>query len=40
MEIEYKKIKDFQEKELQDLFLSVEWDSGNYPENNCCHSMI
>jgi GNAT superfamily N-acetyltransferase len=32
MEIKYKKIKDFQEKELQDLFLSVEWDSGNYPE--------
>ena len=32
MEIKYKKIKDFQEKELQDLFLSVKWDSGNYPD--------
>lgn len=31
MEIKYKKIKEFTEKELQDLFLSVEWDSGNYP---------
>lgn len=32
MEIKYKKIKDFQEEELQELFLSVEWDSGNYPD--------
>lgn len=32
MEIKYKKIKDFKEEELQQLFLSVEWDSGNYPE--------
>ncbi|MCK9151399.1 GNAT family N-acetyltransferase [Methanobacterium alcaliphilum] len=32
MEIEYRKNKDFSEKELQELFLSVEWDSGNYPE--------
>lgn len=32
MEIKYKKIKDFKEKELQDLFLSVKWDSGNYPD--------
>lgn len=32
MKIKYKKIKDFQEKELQELFLSVEWDSGNYPD--------
>lgn len=32
MEIKYKKIKDFKEEELQELFLSVEWDSGNYPE--------
>lgn len=31
MEIKYKKIKDFKERELQELFLSVEWDSGNYP---------
>jgi ribosomal protein S18 acetylase RimI-like enzyme len=32
MKIEYRKIKEFEEKELQDLFLSVEWDSGNYPD--------
>jgi|UPI00057F913C GNAT superfamily N-acetyltransferase len=32
MEIKYKKNKDFTEKELQDLFLSVNWDSGNYPD--------
>lgn len=32
MKIEYKKIKEFKGKELQDLFLSVEWDSGNYPD--------
>ncbi|MGF7117157.1 GNAT family N-acetyltransferase [Methanobacterium oryzae] len=32
MEIKYKNIKDFNEKELQELFLSVEWDSGNYPD--------
>lgn len=32
MEIKYKKIKNFQEKELHDLFLSVKWDSGNYPD--------
>lgn len=32
MEIKYKKNKDFSEKELQELFLSVEWDSGNYPK--------
>lgn len=32
MKIEYKKIKEFEEKKLQELFLSVEWDSGNYPD--------
>jgi GNAT superfamily N-acetyltransferase len=32
MEIKYKKIKNFPCKELQDLFLSVEWDSGHYPD--------
>ncbi|MFZ2539264.1 MAG: GNAT family N-acetyltransferase [Oscillospiraceae bacterium] len=32
MSITYKSIHDFSEKELQDLFLSVEWSSGNYPE--------
>jgi Acetyltransferases len=30
--ITYKDIKTFTPKELQDLFLSVEWSSGNYPE--------
>jgi len=30
--IKYKSIKEFQQKELQDLFLSVEWISGKYPE--------
>lgn len=32
MKIEYKKVKEFEEKELKELFLSVEWDSGNYPD--------
>ena len=32
MNIKYKSIKEFQQKELQDLFLSVEWISGKYPE--------
>lgn len=32
MEIVYKNIKDFEAKDLQELFLSVEWSSGNYPE--------
>ena len=31
-EILYKNTKDFNAKELQDLFLSVEWSSGHYPE--------
>ena len=31
MVIRYKKIKNFTGKELQNLFLSVNWDSGNYP---------
>ena len=30
--IEYKDIHEFTQKELQDLFLSVEWSSGHYPE--------
>jgi len=30
--IEYKSIKDFSEKELKELFLSVDWSSGNYPD--------
>ena len=32
MEIEYKNTKIFTEKELQKLFLSVNWESGNYPD--------
>lgn len=32
MNITYKNTKAFNENELQDLFLSVEWSSGNYPE--------
>lgn len=32
MNIRYTAQKEFSERELQDLYLSVEWDSGNYPE--------
>ena len=32
MDIEYKNTQKFQPKELQDLFLSVKWESGQYPE--------
>ena len=32
MNIEYKNIKTFTEGELQRLFLSVKWESGNYPD--------
>ena len=32
MNIKYKKTKVFTVEELQGLFLSVEWESGNYPE--------
>ena len=32
IEIVYKDIHDFNQKELQNLFLSVEWSSGHYPE--------
>ena len=32
MNIEYKQTKDFMAAELQRLFLSVNWESGNYPE--------
>jgi GNAT superfamily N-acetyltransferase len=28
----YKETKEFNPKDLQDLFLSVEWSSGDYPE--------
>ena len=32
MEITYKDIHEFTALELQDLFLSVEWSSGHFPE--------
>lgn len=32
MNITYKNTQDFNSRELQDLFLSVEWSSGHYPE--------
>ena len=32
MEIIYKDIQEFNEKELQELFLSVNWSSGHYPD--------
>ena len=32
MNIIYKETKEFNPTDLQDLFLSVEWSSGHYPE--------
>lgn len=32
MAIEYRQTKDFTAGQLQRLFLSVNWESGNYPE--------
>ena len=32
MTIVYKDTQDFQQQDLQDLFLSVEWSSGHYPD--------
>lgn len=32
MNITYKNTHHFSRKELEDLFLSVEWSSGNYPD--------
>ena len=32
MEILYKDIHDFSAKELEDLFLSVKWSSGHFPD--------
>ena len=32
MEITYKNINDFKQSDLQELFLSVDWSSGHYPE--------
>ena len=31
-EIEYKEIHEFKKEELQDLFLSVGWSSGHFPD--------
>ncbi|MDO4526294.1 MAG: GNAT family N-acetyltransferase, partial [Bacteroidales bacterium] len=30
--IQYREIHEFDQKELQDLFLSVKWSSGHFPE--------
>ena len=32
MSIEYKGIREFEAEQLKDLFLSVEWSSGHYPD--------
>ena len=32
MEIKYLEKHDYSKEELKDLFLSVDWSSGNYPE--------
>ena len=32
MNIEYKSIRDFESKDLERLFLSVEWSSGHFPD--------
>ena len=32
MEITYQDSKDLDERDLEELFLSVEWSSGHYPE--------
>ena len=32
MELIYKDIHEFKREELKDLFLSVEWSSGHYPD--------
>lgn len=32
MEIKYSDTHDFSKEQLQDLFLSVEWSSGHYPD--------
>ena len=32
MTIEYKQTKEFTAAQLQNLFLSVSWESGNYPD--------
>ena len=32
MNIKYKEIKEFNRQEIEELFLSVNWISGRYPE--------
>ena len=32
MYIEYRETHDFSEKDLESLFLSVEWSSGHFPD--------
>ncbi len=32
MDIQYKEIHDFSEKDLEELFLSVDWSSGHFPD--------
>lgn len=32
VEIEYKEIHEFEKDDLKDLFLSVEWSSGHFPD--------
>ncbi|ACH38938.1 acetyltransferase, GNAT family [Citrifermentans bemidjiense Bem] len=32
MDIEYRYTQDFEQRQLQDLFLSVQWSSGQYPD--------
>lgn len=32
MEIEYRDVKEFEANDLKELFLSVDWSSGEYPE--------
>lgn len=32
MQIQYKYVHDFERKDLQELFLSVKWESGAYPD--------
>ncbi len=32
MDIQYKDIHDFSEKDLEELFLSVDWSSGHFPD--------
>ena len=34
MNIVYKETKDFTEQEVEELFLSVKWLSGKYPERS------